>query len=156
MVKVTWGQNCIFCQRPITRGKPMLVLSIEGPKLIGFSHSSCGWTKTRFGLLQTCPPYYLSDENVSFLVQLFPRLYGLPGGMEQNGQLRGTVARMLRDYPESICDPILFIREFISEQHISPYNKPYVGDLETDFIRFLAETKRLAETRLGIEVDFRT
>jgi len=133
----------------------MLILSTEHPALVGFSHSSCGWTKSRYGLLQTCPPYYLSDEQVAFVVQLYPRLFGLPGSVEPNGQLRGAVARMLQDYPETLSDPTRFLRQFIDELHLEPYEKAYIGDLETDFLRFLGETQKMAETRLGIEVDFR-
>jgi hypothetical protein len=72
-------------------------------------------------------------------VQLYPRLFRLPGGLQPNGQLRAVVAEMLQGYPESLSDPMRCLRRFLDEEHLALY-RPYVGDLETDFLRFLGET----------------
>lgn len=98
----------------------------------------------------------MSDEHISFLMHFYPRLYGLPGGMEQNGQLRMVTAHLLLDYPESLASPTACIDQFFHEHRPRVDELPYKGDLETDFLRFLAETQRLAMTRVGAEADFGT
>lgn len=132
----------------------MLIFSTDEPKLVGLSHSTCAWTKYRYGHYQMCPPHYLSNEHISFLMYFYPRLYGLPGGMEPNSDLRRAVAQLLHTYPVSLANPIVCLQQFLDEPHLGPNKSPYQGDLETDFLRFLGETQRLARASLGVEADF--
>jgi hypothetical protein len=103
-----------------------------------------------------CPPYYLSDEQISFLVPFFHRLYSLPGGQELNRELRGCLAFLLRDYPASLANPMISLRKFLDEYKHWSHEWLYNGDLEADFLRSLGEIQKTArEKPLGIEIDFR-
>ena len=155
MQKITWKQECLFCKRPIQRGRPTLIFSTDEPKLIGLSHSTCCATKYRYGHYQMCPPDYLSDEQISFLVQFFPRLYSLPGGMEPNRELRWCLATLLQNYPASLADPMASLRKFLDEYKHQSYQQLYEGDLETDYLRSLGEIQKAArEKPVGVEVNF--
>jgi hypothetical protein len=154
MKKITWNHECLFCKRLISRGKPTLIFSTEEPKLVGLSHSTCCATKYRYGCYQMCPPYYLSGQQLSFLIQFYPRLYRLPGGMEPNRELRVALAQLLHDYPSSLADPIACLNRFLDEQEQWYDEWSYSGDLEKDFLRFLGKTQRAAKEPLGLEVDF--
>jgi len=154
MEKITWNHECLFCKRPISRGKPTLIFSTEEPKLVGLSHSTCCATKYRYGHYQMCPPYYLSEEHVSFLIQFYPRLYRLPGGVEPNRELRVALAQLLHDYPASLANPIACLRRFLDEHQQWSREWLYSSDLETDFLRFLGEIQSTAKAPLGLEVDF--
>jgi hypothetical protein len=103
------------------------------------------------------PPDYLSSEQVSFLMHFYLRLYSLPGGMEPNGQLRRCLAHLIREYPDSMSNPMASFRECLNEQKHLPRAEPYEGDLETDFLRSLAEIQRSAREKLiHVEIDFRS
>jgi len=82
-----------------------------------------------------CPPDYLSDEQISFLVQFYHRLYSLPGGQEPNRELRICLATLLRDYPTSLANPMASLRKFLDEYKQWSHEWLYNGDLETDFLR---------------------
>ena len=155
MEKITWNHGCLFCKRPISRGKPTLIFSTSEPKLLGLSHSTCCATKYRYGHYQMCPPYYLSDEHISFLMHFFPRLYNLPGGHESNRELRIALTQLLDDYPASLTNPMACFRRFLDEYPRWSHEWLYSGDLETDFLHFLGEMQRLVVAPLGLEVDFR-
>jgi len=103
-----------------------------------------------------CPPDYFSDEQVSFLVQFFYRLYSLPGGLEPNRELRFSLITLLRDYPASLADPMASLRKFLDEYKHQSYQQLYDGDLETDFLRILGQIQKAArENPVGVEADFR-
>ena len=101
------------------------------------------------------PPDFLSSEQVSFLMHFYPRLYSLPGGMEPNGQLRICLARLVREYPASMSNPMASFRACLDEQKRSPHEWLYEDDLETDFLRSLGEIQRSArEKPVHVEIDF--
>ena len=80
-------------------GEPAILFATDSPIIMGISHSKCAYKQYRYGLFQMCPPDYLSDEQMSFLVQAYYRLYNLPGGQEPNRELRICLATLLQDYP---------------------------------------------------------
>ena len=155
MQKITWKHECLFCKRPILRGRPTLVFSTDEPKLVGLSHSTCCATKYRYGHFQMCPPDYLSDEQISFLVQFYHRLYSLLGGQEPNRELRLSFITFLQDYPASLANPMASLRKFLDEYKHWSHEWLYDGDLEADFLRLLGQIQREArENPVGVEVDF--
>ena len=156
MRKITWLHECLFCKRPIQRGRPTLIFSMDEPKLFGISHSTCCATKYNYGHYQMCPPDYFSDEQISFLMHFFHRLYSLPGGFEPNRELRVCLITFQRDYPASLADPMVSLRRFQGEYRHQSYQQLYEGDLEADFLRCLGQIQKAArEKPVGIEVDFR-
>ena len=156
MQKITWKHECLFCKRLILRGRPTLIFSMDEPKLIGLSHSTCCATKYRYGHYQMCPPDYLSEEQISFLVQFFYRLYSLPGGSEPNRELRFCLITFLQNYPASSANPMASLREFLDEYKHWSHKWLYDGDLEADFLRSLGEIQKAArEKPVGVEADFR-
>ena len=155
MQKITWKHQCYFCQRPIQRGNPTLIFATDRPELIGICHATCGSGKYRYGQFQTCPPDYLSEEQISFLVQFYPKLYSLPGRDEPNSDLRRCLANILWDYPTSLINLTVYLRKF-QEQNRNK-SKSYEGDLEADFLRTLGQIQKAArENPVGVEADFRT
>ena len=151
---ITWSHPCHICHRPMLRGKPTLILSTVKPDLIGVAHSSCSIIKIGPGCFQTCPPFYLSSEQVSFLVQFYPMLFDLPGGFEPNGILRSCVGSLLYPYPESMIDPLTTLRK--ERNRGSNKGREYNGDLEMDFLKFLGQVQRMAkENPVEVEVDFK-
>ena len=156
MQKITWKCLCSVCQRPIHSGKPTILFAADKPEIIGICHSTCGYSKYKYGQFQMCPPHYLSDEHISFLVQFYYGLYNLPGGQEPRRELRWCLAVLLRNYPASLINPMVPYRKFL-EEHKHVYKELlYEGDLEKDFLRFLGQIQRAArEKPLGIEIDFR-
>jgi len=103
-----------------------------------------------------CPPDYLSDGQVSFLVQLYYRLYNLPGGQEPNRELRICVAALLTDYPASMVQPMASFRKCLDEHKRWAREWLYEGDLERDFICILGEIQAAARTlSVEVEMDFR-
>src|SRR5271157_1864748 len=73
----------------------------------------------------TCPP---ETENHIML-------YSLPGGFEPNAALRQCVAKLLRDYPTSMANPMKCLNEF-KEQN-KDKAQSYPDDLEMDYLMFL-------------------
>ncbi len=101
------------------------------------------------------PPDYLANEEVSFLVHFYLRLYNLPGGIEPNGQLRSCLANLLREYPDSMSNPMASLRMCMDEHKRLSSAGPYEGDLEADFLRSLGEIQRSArEMPIQVEIDF--
>jgi len=156
MDKLTWGSLCIFCRRTIRRGRPVLIFSTERPELLGLSHSTCAATKYRYGHYQMCPPEYISGEHIVFLKHFYPRLYSLPGGDEPNRELRVALAYLLRNYPASLANPLISLRGYLKERTSYFHEWKYDGDLETDFLRFLAEVQKAAKTEALPDADFRS
>jgi len=156
MQKITWKYPCTICQRPIQRGKPTILFATDRPEMIGICHSTCGYRWFRYGHFQMCPPGYLSDEQISFLVQFFHRLYSLPGGQEPNGELRLCLAHLLRNYPDSLTNPMVSYRKLLDEHKREHRSWLYEGDLEADFLHLLGQIQSAARQKpLGIEIDFR-
>jgi len=154
MQKIIWKHQCYFCQRPIQRGNPTLIFTTDRPELIGICHATCGSGKYRYGQFQACPPEYLPEEQISFLVQFYPRLYSLPGRDNPNSDLRRCLADILWDYPASLINPTVYLQKF-QEQNRNK-SQSYEGDLETDFLRILGQIQREArEQPVGVETDFR-
>jgi hypothetical protein len=80
MQKITWECLCCICRHPIYRGKPTIFFTTDRPMLVGICRSWCNYNRYSYGLFQMCPPDYLSDEQISFLVQCYHRFYNLSGG----------------------------------------------------------------------------
>lgn len=157
MQKITWKCLCSICQRPIQRGKPTLLFAIDRPMLLGICHSTCGYSRYKYGHFQMCPPNYLSDEQISFLVQFYYRLYTLPGGQEPNRELRWCLSNLLSDYPTSMVSPMASLLRLLDEHKRWHHEWLYNGDLEIDFLRLLGEIQKAArENPVGLEFDFRT
>ena len=153
---LTWRYPCLFCQRPIKRGRPTLIFSLDEPQLVGISHSMCAHNGTTYGRLQMCPPHYLTREEVSFLLCYFPKLFSLPGGTKQNSELRLALSRLIDDFPQSMSDIIHILRPVMALKGNKSGNmRKYIGDLEADFLRLLADLKQSAETIEGYDIDFR-
>jgi hypothetical protein len=96
-----------------------------------------------------CPPDYLSNDQVSFLLHFFPTLYKLPAG-----DLRQCLATLIWDYPESMAKPMGYLEKQCEENR----NKPqlYPGDLEGDFFQFLGQVQKMAKEKpANVEADFR-
>ena len=154
MPTITWNHPCNFCHRPITRGRPAIVFSTERPELVGLSHSTCCATKFRYCHYQMHPPRHLSSERVAFLVQFYPMLYSLPGGFNvPNSDLRRCVADTLWDYPKSLVNPLETLRKFRKQN--AGLLQSYHGDLEADYLMFLAKVqKAVKEHPVDVEFDF--
>ena len=104
-------------------------------------------------LLNWGPPFYLSSEQVSFLVQLYPMIFNLPGGFEPQGMLRQCVVSLLHPYPESMINPLAALQKERDQNRYRPWT--YIGDLEGDFIKFLGQVQRMAKEKpIEVEVDF--
>jgi hypothetical protein len=154
MYTLTWNCQCFFCHKPITRGRPTFIVSIDKPVLFGVSHSTCCATKYRYGHFQMCPPYFISNEQLSFIVYYFPKLYSLAGAWEPNWELRHCAAELLYSYPETMLNPLVCIQRFREQNKNKPWT--YKGDLEADFLKFLGQVQKAAKEKpIEIEADFR-
>ena len=98
-------------------------------------------------------PDYLSREQVAFLIQFYPMFYALPNALTPNVALRQCMADLLHYYPLSMIDPMKCLYDY-REMHLDePFT--YEGDLEGDYIRFLAKVQKAAkENPVDIEFDF--
>jgi hypothetical protein len=153
MPTITWNHLCNFCHRPIIRGKPTILFATDKPLLLGISHSTCGATKYKYGHHQLNPPDHLSREQIAFLIQYFPMLYSLPGGFEPNSDLRRCAANFHWDYPAILANPLKCLHDFLEQNQGEP--QTYEGDLEADYLRFLAKVQKAAkENPVDVEFDF--
>ena len=153
MPTITWNHLCNFCHRPIIRGKPTILFATDKPLLLGISHSSCGSTKYKYGHHQMNPPDHLSPEQVAFLIQYFPMLFSLPGGFEPNSDLRRCAANFHWDYPAILANPLKCLHDFLEQNQGEP--QTYEGDLEADYLMFLAKVQKAArENPADVEFDF--
>jgi hypothetical protein len=123
--------------------------------MLGIYHSTCGYRRSNYGQFQMCPPDYLSDQQTSFLVQFFHRLYNLPGGQELNRELRWCLGILLQNYPASLATPMTSLQKFLDEHQRWSHEWLYNGNLETDFLRILGQIQMAARERPGVEIDFR-
>ena len=153
MQTITWDYSCYFCHRLITRGKPTILFAADKPLLIGISHSTCGVRKTKYGHHQLNPPDHLSPEQIAFLIQYFPLLYRLPGGFEPNSDLRRCVADFHWNFPAVLTNPMKCVHDFLEQNQNEPLT--YEGDLEADYLKFLAKLQKAAkENAVDVEFDF--
>jgi hypothetical protein len=121
--------------------------------LIGLSHSTCAATKYNLGHHQMNPPDCLSQDHISFLIQFYPMLYNLPGGFEPNADLRRCVADVLCNYPAIMANPTKCVHEF--QLRNKDKDQFYEGDLEADYLRFIAKVQKAAkENPVDVEFDF--
>ena len=80
----------------------------------------------------------------------------LPGAEKPNRELRWALAEMVHDSQIIPANPTIYLQGFIKDHRRWHDKWLYTGDLETDFLRFLGETLRLAKASLiGIEVEFK-
>jgi hypothetical protein len=102
------------------------------------------------------PPDHLSEEEISFLMHFYPRLYSLPGGADPNADLRRCLAFLLREFPASMRNPMASVHKFLEERRQFHQKELYQSDLERDFLRLLGEVVRSAkEMPIQTTVDFR-
>ena len=148
---ITWKQSCYFCDRPITGVMPVILFAIDKPLFVGLAHDTCYGDQPKFGRYQVKPPSHLSSEQVAFLAQFYPMLYALPNAFKPNVALRLWLVDFIHHYPMS--DPMLRLRDYKKMNPNKPMN--YEGDLEADYIRFMAKVEKAAkENPVDIEFDF--
>jgi hypothetical protein len=109
---------------------------------MGVSHSVCVATKYHIGHHQMNPPDFLSREQVAFLIQCYPMMYSLPGGFTADAALRKCVAGFLWYYPAILANPMRCLNQF-REQNKGNVQS-YEGDLEADYLKFLAKVQKKA------------
>lgn len=81
-------------------------------------------------------------------------LYSLPGVFNPNAALRECIAGLLHDYPMSMINPMKCLYDF--KQQEKDKLQTYEGDLEADYLRFLAKVQKAAkENTVDVEFDFR-
>jgi len=86
-------------------------------------------------------PNHLSQEQVAFLVQFYPMLFALPSAFAPNAALRLWLVDFIHNYPMS--DPMIRLRD---HKKMHPDNtQTYQGDLEADYLRFLARVQKAAK-----------
>ena len=152
MPTITWKHNCYFCQRPINSGTPTALFTIGKPSLVGVIHDTCYGNKPNFGRYQIKPPNHLSQEQVAFLVQFYPMLFALPNALTPNVALRLWLVDFIHHYP--MHDPMVRLLDYKKMHPDKPFN--YEGDLEADYIGFLAKAQKAAkENPMDIAFDFR-
>ena len=89
-------------------------------------------------------------------MHFYPKLYGLPGAMNRNWELRNCLGRFISGYPASMRYPMASLQASMAEHRHVFRSGPYEGDLEGDFLRSLGEIQRSArETPVRVEIDFR-
>jgi hypothetical protein len=127
------------------------MFATDKPLLLGLSHTTCSPTKYNLGRHQMIPPDYLSREQIAFLIQFYPMLYALPNALTPNVALRQCMADLLYYYPLSMIDPMKCLHDY-KEMHLDePFT--YVGDLEADYIGFLAKVQKAAQIN-PVDVEF--
>jgi hypothetical protein len=151
---ITWNSLCHFCGQPVQSGNPFLILNIEHPTVVGVAHAICSYNDYRYAQFHLCPPDYLTGSQIAFLVQFYPRLFSLPGWGKTNAELRRCLATLLLNYPHSLLDPLAALRQ--ARGNCPDSSQPYLGDLESDYLRFLGQVHQAAQEQpLKLEVDFR-
>ena len=151
MTIITWNHSCYLCHRPITGAMPVILFGIDKPLFVGLAHDTCYGDRPNFGRYRVKPPSDLFPEQIAFLVQFYPLLFGLPNGLTPNVALRKWLVDFIHHYP--MTDPMMRLRNHIRMN----FNKPirYEGDLEADYIGFLAKVQQAAkENQIDVEFDF--
>ena len=70
-------------------------------------------------------------------------MYSLPGGFTADAALRKCVADFLWYYPAILANPMKCLNDFRNENKDKP--QTYEGDLEADYLRFLAKVQKAAK-----------
>ena len=151
MPTITWNHLCYFCHSPITDGVPTVLFAIGNPMFVGVIHDTCYGDKPNFGRYQVKPPSHLSPEQIAFLVQFYPMLFALPNAFRPNVALRLWLVDFIHHYP--MTDPMIRLRDYMRMNPDKPIR--YDGDLEADYIGFLAKVQKAAkENPWNVEFDF--
>ena len=151
MQTITWGHSCYFCHRQITRGKPTVLFAIDKPLFIGAIHDICYGDKPNFGRYQVKSPNHLSPPQVAFLVQFYPMLFALPNAFAPNVALRLWLVDFIHHYPMN--DPMIRLRDHKKWHPDKPIR--YEGDLEADYLMFLAKVQKAAkDSPVDVEFNF--
>ena len=96
-------------------------------------------------------PNHLSQEQVAFLAQFYPMLFALPDAFTPNIALRLWLVDFIHHHPMS--DPMVRLRDHKKTHPDKPIR--YEGDLEADYIGFLAKVQKAAkENPVDVELDF--
>ena len=96
-------------------------------------------------------PNLLSPEQIAFLVQFYPMLFALPNAFAPNVALRLWLVDFIHHYP--MTDPMIRLCDYIRMKPDKLIR--YEGNLEADYIGFLAKVQRLAkENPVDVEFDF--
>jgi hypothetical protein len=151
MTTITWNHSCYFCNRPITGVMPVILFAIDKPLFVGLAHDTCYGDKLNFGRYRVKSPNHLSSEQVAFLAQFYPMLFALPDAFTPNVALRLWLVDFIHRYPMS--DPMVRLRDHKKMHPDKPMD--YEGDLEADYISFLAKVQKAAkENPVDVEFDF--
>jgi hypothetical protein len=151
MTTITWNHPCYFCHRLITGGVPSVLFATDKPMFVGVIHDTCYGDKPNFGRYQVKSTKHLSKEQVAFLVQFYPMLFALPDAFKPNVALRLWLVDFIHRYPMS--DPMIRLRDHKKMHPDKPMD--YEGDLEADYIGFLARAQKAAkENPVDVEFDF--
>jgi hypothetical protein len=132
-------------------GKPTILFATDKPMFVGVIHDTCYGDKSNFGRYQLKSLNHLSPQQVAFLVQFYPMLFALPSAFAPNGSLRLWLVDFIHYYPMS--NPMIRLRDYRKMN----FNKPirYEGDLEADYVQFLAKAQKAAkENPVDVEFDF--
>jgi len=151
MTTITWNHPCYFCNRPITGGIPTILFATSKPMFVGVIHDICHGDKPNLGRYQVKSPNHLSPQQVAFLVQFYPMLFALPNAFTPNVALRQWLVDFIHRYP--MTDPMMRLRDYRKRNPDKPIR--YEGDLEADYIGFLAKVQKTAkENPVDVEFDF--
>ena len=141
MPTITWNHLCNYCHRPIISGKPTILFATDKPLFVGLAQDTCYGDKPNFGRYQVKSPNHLSPQQVAFLEQFYPMLFALPNAFAPNVALRLWLVDFIHNYPMS--DPMIRLRD---HKKMHPDNtQTYQGDLEADYLRFLARVQKAAK-----------
>ena len=94
-------------------------------------------------------PSLLSPEQIAFLVQFYPMLFALPNAFTPNLALRLWLVDFIHHYP--MTDTMMRIRDYKKIHPDKPIN--YEGDLEADYLKFLAKVQKAAKEN-PVDVEF--
>jgi hypothetical protein len=158
MESLTWKCVCLTCKKPIHSGNPTLMFSTTKPEFLGVCHATCSYKiDMKIGRgFHMHPPDYLTQQHISFLMQLYPRLFSLPGGLEPNGELREVLADVTYHFPDTYLEPMIAFRHHLEQKARYRREEKYSGDLERDFLRILGEIHKAAKVNpIEFIADFR-
>ena len=80
-------------------------------------------------------------------------LYSIPGGFTPSAPLRRCLAELLYNYPISMNNPMKSLNKYRDLNKDKP--QIYEGDLEADYVHFLASVQEAAkENPVEVEFDF--
>ena len=80
-------------------------------------------------------------------------LYSIPGGFTPIAALRRCLAELLYDYPMSMNNPMKSLYKYRDLNKDKP--QIYEGNLEADYLKFLAKVQKTAkENPVDVEFDF--